>query len=142
MWNLMIHNLSNKSWKTEKEYPSFQDALQDAPKAIDLALSRLGLEDEEERKELIEEFVENRGGLAIVANGHEVAILTDMNTANGEKTSAPYGTIHTGCKAKWTDPDGGEIYEVWVDEIISPELIRCHKDDSTEVEVLFGELCI
>ena len=140
MWQMIKEEIKPGKCEACGEYSSRKQGLQYAPEVLDSALYDVEVP-ADERDGLIGDFMQCGGKMAIVANGYQFYLSKRMFDVWGKRLADPHGTIRVNGLAKWTNPDGGRIILVVVDEIESPEMVRCHYHDGKgEVEAPFAEL--
>lgn len=133
MWQLVKENLETGKRRGCGEYTSVKQALSYAPEVLDWALEDAGA-DIDERDELIGDFMQCGGKLAIVCNGYQIYLTKKCLDCCGKPVREPSGCIRINGKAVWTDPDGGGKYLVKVNRIDCPELVTCSRlyEDGTD----------
>ena len=126
MWQLVKENLETGKRNWCGSYPSVKKALAYAPEVLDWALDEVGA-DIDEKDELIGNFMQCGGKLAIVCNGYQIYLTKQCLDVYGNPVREPSGCIRINGKALWKDPDGGGKYLVKVNRIDCPELVSCSK---------------
>ena len=140
MWQMIREEIKTGKCESCGEYSSRKQGLQYAHDVLDSALYDVEVTIDE-RDELIGNFMQCGGKMAVQVDGYQFYLSKRMFDVYGKRIADPHGTIRVNGLAKWKDPDGGRIILVVVDEIESPEMVRCHyfKGDG-EVEARFEEL--
>ena len=142
MWQMIQEEIKTGKTKWCGSYDSRKQGLQYAPDVLDAHLDELKV-DIDEKDELIGDFMQCGGKMAIVANGYQFYLTKRMFDVYGKRIADPHSVIHVNGLAKWKDPDGGRVILVMVDEIVSPELVKCHYFNGNvngEVECPWTEL--
>lgn len=140
-WELVKEYMKSGRCEPNGLYSSRKEGLRYAPAVLDTALADCGM-DAEERGERIDEFVRCGGRAALVAGDVQFYLSKRMFDVFGHRFADPRGTLRVGGKAVWKDPDGGAIHLVVVDEMDSPEMVRCHElgGGGMELEAPWHEL--
>lgn len=140
MWEMIREEIATGKCESCGEYSSRKQGLQYAHDVLDSALYDVEVTIDE-RDELIGNFMQCGGKMAIVANGYQFFLSKRMFDVYGKRIADPHSVIRVNGKAKWKDPDGGRVILVVVDEIVSPELVKCHYfNNDGEVECPWHEL--
>lgn len=140
MWQMIKEEIETGKCEVCGEYSSRKQGLQYAHDVLDSALCDVEVLIDN-RDDLIWNFMQCGGKMAIVANGYQFYLSKRMFDVYGKRIADPHSTIRVNGLAKWKDPDGGKIILVVVDEIESPEMVRCHYHNGKgEVEAIFSEL--
>lgn len=129
MWEMVKENLATRVKRRCGEYTSVRMGLQYAPEILDYHLDELkaGID---EKDELIGDFMQMGGKVAVVCNGYQFYLTRKMFDCSGNMMRDPSGCIRVGGKAE-LKRKGQTIRIVTVKEIASP--------DSVTVETLDGD---
>lgn len=140
MWQMIKEEVATGKCECLGEYPSRKQGLAYARDVLDSALYDIGVEIDE-RDEIIGNIYQCGGKMAVQVDGYQFYLSKRMFDVYGKRIADPHSAIRVNGKAKWKDPDGGRVILVVVDEIVSPELVKCHyfKGDG-EVECPWDEL--
>lgn len=139
-WQMVQEEIKTGKTQCCGEYTSRKQGLQYAPDVLNCNFNELGVENDE-KDDLIGDFMQCGGKMAVVTNGYQFYLSKRMYDVYGKRVAEPSGTIRVNGLAKWKDPDGGRVILVVVDEIVSPELVRCHyRNGKGEVECPWEEL--
>jgi hypothetical protein len=143
MWQMIKEEISTGKCKWCGSYDSRKQGIAYAPEVLDCQFDDMGKTDPDLKDELIGDFMRCGGKMAVQVEGYQFYLSKRMFDVYGKRIADPHSTIRVNGKAKWKDPDGGRVILVVVDEIVSPELVKCHyfKGDG-EVECPWGELTV
>ena len=122
-------------------YDSRKQGVQYVPEVLDCQFDDMGKTDPDLKDELIGDFMQSGGKMAVQVDGYQFYLSKRMFDVYGKRIADPKGAIRVNGQAKWKDPDGGRVILVVVDEIVSPELVKCHYiGNDGEVECPWHEL--
>lgn len=140
MWQMIKEEIKTGKCEWCGSYDSRKQGLQYAPDVLEDHLEELKV-DIDDKDDLTGDFMQCGGKMAVVAKGYQFYLSKRMFDVYGKRIADPHGTIRVNGLAKWKDPDGGRTILVVVDEIESPDMVRCHYHDGKgEVEATFAEL--
>ena len=147
MWQMIKEEIATGKRKICGTYISRKKGGFNAPRVLSCEFYAMGIidpyrmDDLKRKDDLIGDFLSCEGKMAIVVDGYQFYLSKRMFDVNGKRFTDPHSVIRVNGLAKWKDPDGGRVILVVVDEIVSPELVKCHyfKGDG-EVECPWGEL--
>ena len=141
MWQMIKEEVETGKCECLGEYQSRKQGLAYARDVLDSALYDVEVEIDE-RDEIIGNFYQCGGKMAVQVNGYQFYLSKRMFDVYGKRIADPHSVIRVNGKAKWKDPDGGQVILVWVDEIVSPDLVKCSYgyDGHCEVECPWTEL--
>ncbi len=142
MWQMIKEEIETGKCECCGSYNSRKEGIQYAPEVLDDQFYDMEIIDPDLKDEKIGDFMQCGGKMAVVVDGFQFYLSKRMFDVFGKRLSDPHSVIRVNGKAKWKDPDGGKVILVVVDEIVSPDLVRCHSfnGDGTEVETTFDEL--
>ena len=124
MWQLVKENLETGKIKGCGSYSSVKQALSYAPEVLDWALEDAGA-DIDERDELIGDFMQCGGKMAIVHNGYQIYLTKHCLDVYGKLVKEPSWCIRINGKAIWKDPEGGGKHLVRISRIEGTECVSC-----------------
>ena len=143
MWQMVKEEIATGKAECCGSYNSRKQGVQYAPEVLDCQFYDMEIIDPDRKDELIGDFMQCDGKMAIVVDGYQFYLTKRMFDVYGKRIADPHSVIHVNGLAKWKDPDGGRDILVMVDEIVSPELVKCHYFNGNvkgEVECPWTEL--
>ena len=141
MWEMIKEEIATGKCKSCGEYISRKQGIAYAPEVLDCQFYDMEIIDPDRKDDLIGDFMRCDGKMAVQVDGYQFYLSKRMFDVYGKRIADPKGAIRVNGQAKWKDPDGGRVILVVVDEIVSPELVKCHYiGNDGEVECPWREL--
>lgn len=141
MWQMVKEEIATGRCWCCGEYSSRKEGIQYAPEVLDDHFDEMGITDPDLKDDKIGDFMQCGGKMAVEVDGFQFFLSKRMFDVYGKRIADPKGVIRVNGTAKWKDPDGGKVILVVVDEIASPEVVKCHYlNGKGEVECPWEEL--
>lgn len=141
MWQMIKEEIKTGKCECCGEYTSRKQGIAYAPEVLDCQFDEMEIGDPDLKDDLIGNFMQCGGKMAVRVDGCQFYLSKRMFDVYGKRIADPHSAIRVNGKAKWKDPDGGRVILVVVDEIVSPELVKCHYfEGDGEVECPWDEL--
>lgn len=141
MWQMIKEEIATGKCECCGEYTSRKQGIAYAPEVLDCQFDEMEIGDPDLKDDLIGNFMQCGGKMAVQVDGCQFYLSKRMFDVYGKRIADPHSAIRVNGKAKWKDPDGGRVILVVVDEIVSPELVKCHYfEGDGEVECPWDEL--
>lgn len=143
MWQMIKEEISTGKCEWCGSYDSRKQGMIYASEVLYWQLDEIGKTDPDLKDDKIGDFRQCGGKMAVQVDGYQFYLSKRMFDVYGKRIADPHSVIRVNGLAKWKDPDGGRVILVVVDEIVSPELVKCHyfnKNVEGEVECPWHEL--
>lgn len=142
MWQMVKEEISTGKCECCGEYTSRKQGIAYAPEVLDCQFDDMGKTDPDLKDDKIGDFMQCGGKMAVQVDGYQFYLSKRMFDVYGKRIADPHGTLRVHGKAKWKDPDGGNTILVEIDDIVGPDMVKCHSADGggTEVEAVWTEL--
>ena len=141
MWQMIKEEIETGKCECCGSYDSRKKGVAYAPEVLDCQFYDMEIIDPDLKDDKIGDFMQCGGKMAVQVDGYQFYLSKRMFDVYGKRHADPKGAIRVNGQAKWKDPDGGRVILVVVDEIVSPELVRCHYfNNDGEVECPWHEL--